>query len=32
VTFFEMFIQLLQAYVFTLLAALYIGGALVDEH
>jgi F-type H+-transporting ATPase subunit a len=32
VTFFELFIQLLQAYVFTLLAALYIGGALVDEH
>ena len=29
---FEAFIQLLQAYVFTLLAALYIGGALVDEH
>jgi F-type H+-transporting ATPase subunit a len=32
VTFFEAFVQLLQAYVFTLLAALYIGGALVDEH
>ncbi len=32
VTFFEAFIQLLQAYVFTLLSALYIGGALVDEH
>jgi F-type H+-transporting ATPase subunit a len=32
VYFFEVFIQLLQAYVFTLLAALYIGGALVDEH
>jgi F-type H+-transporting ATPase subunit a len=31
-TFFEGFIQLLQAYVFTLLSALYIGGALVDEH
>ena len=31
-TFFEAFVQLLQAYVFTLLAALYIGGALVDEH
>jgi F-type H+-transporting ATPase subunit a len=31
-TFFEAFIQILQAYVFTLLAALYIGGALVDEH
>jgi F-type H+-transporting ATPase subunit a len=32
VYFFEAFIQLLQAYVFTLLSALYIGGALVDEH
>lgn len=31
-TFFEGFVQLLQAYVFTLLTALYIGGALVDEH
>ena len=31
-TFFEGFVQLLQAYVFTLLSALYIGGALVDEH
>ncbi len=31
-TFFEAFIQLLQAYVFTLLSALYIQGALVDEH
>ena len=31
-TFFEGFIQLLQAYVFTLLSALYIGGALLDEH
>jgi F-type H+-transporting ATPase subunit a len=31
-TFFEGFIQLLQAYVFTLLSALYIGGALADEH
>jgi len=29
---FEGFVQLLQAYVFTLLSALYIGGALVDEH
>jgi F-type H+-transporting ATPase subunit a len=32
ITFFEAFVQLLQAYVFTLLAALYIGGAMVDEH
>ncbi len=31
-TFFEGFIQLLQAYVFTLLTALYIGGALSEEH
>ncbi len=31
-SFFEGFVQLLQAYVFTLLTALYIGGALVDEH
>jgi F-type H+-transporting ATPase subunit a len=31
-TLFEGFIQLLQAYVFTLLTALYIGGALADEH
>jgi F-type H+-transporting ATPase subunit a len=29
---FEAFVQLLQAYVFTLLSALYIGGALADEH
>lgn len=31
-TFFEGFIQFLQAYVFTLLSALYIGGALEDQH
>lgn len=31
-TFFEAFIQLLQAYVFTLLTAIYIGGALTHEH
>jgi F-type H+-transporting ATPase subunit a len=31
-TFFEAFVQLIQAYVFTLLTALYIGGALADEH
>lgn len=31
-TFFEGFVQLLQAYVFTLLSALYIGGALAEEH
>ncbi|MCU1593285.1 MAG: F-type H+-transporting ATPase subunit a [Frankiales bacterium] len=32
ISLFEGFIQLLQAYVFTLLTALYIGGALADEH
>ena len=31
-TFFEAFVQVLQAYVFVLLTALYIGGALADEH
>ena len=31
-TFFEGFIQILQAYVFVLLSAIYIGGALADEH
>ncbi len=31
-TFFEAFVQLLQAYVFVLLSALYIAGALADEH
>ena len=31
-TIFEALIQFLQAYVFTLLAASYIGGALADEH
>jgi F-type H+-transporting ATPase subunit a len=31
-TFFEGFIQFLQAYVFALLTALYIGGAMVEEH
>jgi F-type H+-transporting ATPase subunit a len=30
--FFEAFIQVLQAFVFTLLTALYIGGALADDH
>ena len=30
-TFFEFMVQCLQAYIFTLLTALYIGGALVDE-
>ncbi|MEH0109265.1 F0F1 ATP synthase subunit A [Tersicoccus sp. MR15.9] len=29
---FEVFIQVLQAYVFTLLTAVYIQGSLVDEH
>ena len=31
-TFFEGFIQFLQAYVFTLLSALYIAGSLEDQH
>jgi len=31
-TLFELLVEFLQAYVFTLLAALYIGGALADEH
>ena len=31
-TFFEAFVQVLQAYVFVLLSALYIAGALADEH
>jgi F-type H+-transporting ATPase subunit a len=31
-TFFELLVQVLQAYIFTLLAALYIAGALADEH
>jgi F-type H+-transporting ATPase subunit a len=31
-TFFEALIQVLQAYIFTLLTALYIAGALADEH
>lgn len=31
-TFFEALIQVLQAYIFTLLTAIYIAGALVEEH
>jgi F-type H+-transporting ATPase subunit a len=31
-TYFEGFIQILQAYVFTLLSALYIAGAMAEEH
>jgi F-type H+-transporting ATPase subunit a len=31
-TFFEGFVQILQAYVFVLLTALYIGGAMSEEH
>ncbi|WP_347352084.1 F0F1 ATP synthase subunit A [Intrasporangium sp.] len=31
-TLFELLVEVLQAYVFTLLTALYIGGALADEH
>jgi F-type H+-transporting ATPase subunit a len=29
---FEMFIQMLQAFIFTLLTAVYIGGSLHAEH
>ena len=29
---FEMFIQFLQAFIFTLLTAVYIGGSLHAEH
>ena len=32
ISFLELLIQFLQAYVFTLLTAMYIGGALADEH
>lgn len=31
-TFFELFVEMLQAYVFTILTASYISGALVEEH
>lgn len=31
-TMFEILVQFLQAYIFTLLSALYIAGALADEH
>jgi F-type H+-transporting ATPase subunit a len=31
-TFFELLVEVLQAYIFTLLTALYIGGALAEEH
>ena len=31
-TLFEILVEFLQAYVFTLLSALYIGGAVADEH
>jgi F-type H+-transporting ATPase subunit a len=31
-TAFEMLIEFLQAYIFTLLAAMYIAGSLADEH
>jgi F-type H+-transporting ATPase subunit a len=31
-SFIEVLIQVLQAYIFTVLTALYIGGALADEH
>ena len=31
-TIFEILVEVLQAYIFTLLTALYIAGALADEH
>jgi F-type H+-transporting ATPase subunit a len=31
-TIFEILVEFLQAYIFTLLTALYIAGALADEH
>jgi F-type H+-transporting ATPase subunit a len=31
-TIFEILIEFLQAYIFTLLAATYIAGSLADEH
>ena len=31
-TVFEVLIEFLQAYIFTLLTAIYIAGALADEH
>lgn len=31
-TFFELMVQCIQAYIFTLLTALYLAGALADEH
>ena len=31
-TLFEVLVEFLQAYIFTLLAATYIAGALADEH
>ena len=31
-SFFELLVQVLQAYIFTLLTALYIAGAVADEH
>ena len=32
VSFLELLVMFLQAYVFTLLTAMYIGGAIADEH
>jgi F-type H+-transporting ATPase subunit a len=32
VSFLDMLIMFLQAYVFTLLSAMYIAGAVADEH
>jgi F-type H+-transporting ATPase subunit a len=32
IAFLELLVQALQAYVFTLLSALYISGAIAEEH
>jgi F-type H+-transporting ATPase subunit a len=32
VSFLELLVQVLQAYVFTLLTAMYVSGALSEEH
>jgi F-type H+-transporting ATPase subunit a len=31
-TFFEAFVQVVQAYIFTILAASYLGAVLADDH
>jgi F-type H+-transporting ATPase subunit a len=32
ITFFELLVDALQAYIFTILTAIYVSGALADEH